>query len=173
MDLIPDQRNYVSVEDLDSGIATAEFHKIRKAISKLQHASTKLDVEKIEAEKAFLKAMRNLPHGRFGHRVIRGIENWIERHLVIGSPLPERDDADLEFPALHILNAIGDLSEQDICESRKGPLCDLIRAAIRVKKVNQKLSLFEQGLISEEGVKDREWFRHLGVAPGKYLGKSL
>lgn len=173
MDLVPDQRSYVSVEDLASGITTAKFHKIRKAISKLQHASTKLDVEKAKAEKAFLKAVRNLPRGRFVHRVMRRIKNWIERHLGNGSPLPERDDADLEYLALHILNAMGDLAEQDMRESCKGPLCDPIRAAIRVRKVNQKLSLFERGFISEEGVKDREWFRHLGVAPGKYLGKPL
>lgn len=161
------------MEGLASGIATAEFHNIRKAISKLQRASMKLDVEKIKAEKAFLKAVHDLPHGRFGHRVVRCIKNWIERRLAIGSPLPKHDDAKLEFPALHILNIIGDLTEQDMCESRKGPLCDLIRAAVRVRKVNKKLSLFEQGFVSEEGVKDREWFRHLGVAPGKYLGKSL
>jgi N-acetylated-alpha-linked acidic dipeptidase len=24
--------------------------------------------------------------------------------------------------------------------------------------------------ISEDGIKDREWYRHLGVAPGRWLG---
>lgn len=47
----------------------------------------------------------------------------------------------------------------------------LIKAAKRVRKVNQKLVTFERGFISEEGIKDREWYRHLGVAPGKWLGE--
>ena len=170
--LVPDQRSYVSVEDLASGIAITEFHGIRKAISKLQRASAKLDVEKVRAEKSFLKAVRNLPRGWFGHRFVRRITNWIDHHLATGFPLPERDDAELKFPVLHILDTIGDLTEEGMCSSRKGRLCDLIKAAIRVKKVNQKLTMFERGFISEEGVKDREWFKHLGVAPGRYLGES-
>ncbi|KAF8551485.1 Zn-dependent exopeptidase [Imleria badia] len=157
-----------TVEDAASGIATLpNLRRIRDAISKLQLASTNLDVEKVKAEKAFRKAIRNLPRGRVGHPIVRRLKNWIKRYLAIGTQLPKRDDAELQFPALHMLSTVRDVTEQNLCE---GPLCDLITAAIRVKKVNQKLSLFERGFISEEGVKDREWYRHLGVAPGKYLG---
>lgn len=46
----------------------------------------------------------------------------------------------------------------------------LRRAIKRVQNVNEKLSTFEAGFISEKGIKDREWYRHLGVAPGKWLG---
>jgi N-acetylated-alpha-linked acidic dipeptidase len=46
-----------------------------------------------------------------------------------------------------------------------------IKAVKAVRKINQKLVSFERGFIHEEGIKDREWFRHLGVAPGKWLGK--
>jgi N-acetylated-alpha-linked acidic dipeptidase len=48
----------------------------------------------------------------------------------------------------------------------------LIEAAKVVRKINQKLASFERGFIHEEGIKDREWYRHLGVAPGKWLGKT-
>jgi hypothetical protein len=41
----------------------------------------------------------------------------------------------------------------------------------RIKKINAALVAFERGFISEAGIKDREWYRHLGVAPGKWLGK--
>lgn len=168
--LASDQRNYVRVEDAASGSGTLpDLRRIRDVISKLRLASTKLDVEKVEAEKAFRKAVRNIPRGRVGHPIIRRVKNWIKRYLAIGTPLPERGEAELQFPALHILSTMWDTTEQSLCE---GSRCDLIRAAIRVKKVNQKLSLFERGFISEEGVKDREWYRHLGVAPGKYLGES-
>ncbi|TDL29247.1 Zn-dependent exopeptidase [Rickenella mellea] len=46
----------------------------------------------------------------------------------------------------------------------------LLRAARRVQRVNQKLVSFERGFISSGGIKDREWYKHLGVAPGKWLG---
>ncbi|KAH8988532.1 Zn-dependent exopeptidase [Lactarius akahatsu] len=46
----------------------------------------------------------------------------------------------------------------------------LIAAAKAVRKINQKLASFERGFIHEDGIKDREWYRHLGVAPGKWLG---
>ncbi|KAH8096736.1 Zn-dependent exopeptidase [Cristinia sonorae] len=45
-----------------------------------------------------------------------------------------------------------------------------IKAAKRVQKANAKLIAFERGFISEGGIKDREWYKHLGVAPGKWLG---
>lgn len=47
-----------------------------------------------------------------------------------------------------------------------------IKAAKRVQKANKKLVAFERGFIHEDGIKDREWYRHLGVAPGKWLGMS-
>ena len=53
------------------------------------------------------------------------------------------------------------------------PILELIKAAKRVKKANQKIVAFERGFISESGIKDREWYRHLGVAPGKWLGNAF
>ncbi|KAJ3853593.1 Zn-dependent exopeptidase, partial [Lentinula lateritia] len=50
------------------------------------------------------------------------------------------------------------------------PILEFIRAAKRVSRANRKLFLFERGFIDEGGIKDREWYRHLGVAPGKWLG---
>lgn len=47
----------------------------------------------------------------------------------------------------------------------------IIAAAKRVRAANQKLTSFERGFISEEGIKDREWYRNLAVAPGKWLGQ--
>ncbi|KAI0832592.1 Zn-dependent exopeptidase [Trametes gibbosa] len=44
------------------------------------------------------------------------------------------------------------------------------KAAQRVRAVNQKLKAFERGFIHEEGIKDREWYRNLDIAPGKWLG---
>jgi len=52
------------------------------------------------------------------------------------------------------------------------PSRKFIKAVKRVRTINQKLVAFERGFISEEGIPDREWYRHLGVAPGKWLGES-
>lgn len=52
----------------------------------------------------------------------------------------------------------------------KGPLRKVFKAAQAVRLLNAKLASFESGFISEAGIKDREWYRHLGVAPGKWLG---
>lgn len=54
----------------------------------------------------------------------------------------------------------------------KFPYREWLKAVKRVQKANDKLVAFEKGFISEEGIKDREWYRHLGVAPGKWLGQS-
>lgn len=53
---------------------------------------------------------------------------------------------------------------------KRGAIRKLIKAAKAVRVVNDKLAHFESGFISEAGIKDREWYRHLGVAPGKWLG---
>lgn len=46
------------------------------------------------------------------------------------------------------------------------PSRKFIRAVERVLAVNQKLVAYERGFISEGGIKDREWYKHLVVAPG-------
>lgn len=51
------------------------------------------------------------------------------------------------------------------------PVRKFIEAARRLGRANKKLIAFERGFISEVGIKDREWYKHLGVAPGKWLGK--
>ncbi|TFY80907.1 hypothetical protein EWM64_g3104 [Hericium alpestre] len=52
----------------------------------------------------------------------------------------------------------------------KGPGRRFLRAVKHIRKINKKLATFESGFIHEAGIKDREWYRHLGVAPGKWLG---
>ncbi|KAF7792893.1 hypothetical protein EIP86_003994 [Pleurotus ostreatoroseus] len=52
----------------------------------------------------------------------------------------------------------------------KFPIHEFIETARRVQRTNAKLTGFEKGFISTEGIKDREWYKHLGVAPGKWLG---
>lgn len=63
-------------------------------------------------------------------------------------------------------------SEEAALAAVPGGFRKLIKAVKAVRRVNAKLAKFEQGFISEGGIKEREWYKHLGVAPGKWLGKS-
>jgi N-acetylated-alpha-linked acidic dipeptidase len=131
-----------------------------------------LDEEKAAAEKAFRKALKNINRWR-DPSVVPRIIQWIKEHLGISA---QEIQEPLRFGTLSLLSSVTDsmTSEADICKSRiKGPLCDFIRAAKRVRVVNQKLASFERGFISEDGIKHREWYKHLGVAPGKHTGKAF
>ncbi|KAI9261068.1 hypothetical protein BY458DRAFT_516187 [Sporodiniella umbellata] len=44
--------------------------------------------------------------------------------------------------------------------------------AKRVEKMNQRLTQFEQSFIDPEGIKGREWFKHIIYAPGLWTGYS-
>lgn len=57
--------------------------------------------------------------------------------------------------------------------SDRFPILKLKKAIERIRAVNKKLQAFEKGFISEDGIPDREWFKHLGVAPGLWLGRFL
>ncbi|KAJ7498665.1 Zn-dependent exopeptidase [Mycena latifolia] len=52
----------------------------------------------------------------------------------------------------------------------KFPLARLRKAVQRIRTVNKKLVGFEKGFISKDGIPDREWYKHLAIAPGKWLG---
>lgn len=58
-------------------------------------------------------------------------------------------------------------------KGKRDPVREFIKAAKRVQKANVKLVAFEKGFLHEDGIKDREWYRHLIIAPGKWLGKYL
>ena len=76
----------------------------------------------------------------------------------------------LEFAAEVDEESLESLQHEKALASLPFPIFRFIKAAKRVVAVNKKLISFERGFISEEGIKDREWYRHLGVAPGKWLG---
>ena len=42
---------------------------------------------------------------------------------------------------------------------------------LHASRANKKLIPFERGFTSEEGTKERGWYKQLGVAPRKWLGE--
>lgn len=149
----------------------------------------KLDDEKIAAEEDLKRILKKLPYpGRPFLRTIKrrtGLLRVVADKIkqVFGVPPPtdgelhmlslrhaESWEEYLEFAAEVDEESLESLQHEKALASLPFPIFRFIKAAKRVVAVNKKLISFERGFISEEGIKDREWYRHLGVAPGKWLG---
>jgi N-acetylated-alpha-linked acidic dipeptidase len=162
------------------------FSSLRATIRGLQEASWKLDDEKTAAEEDFRRFLRiiHFPGRRFLRTIKRrtGVLRIIADKIkhVFGVPPP----TDSEHHMLSLRHAesweeylefAANVDEKSLDSLRLAslpfPISKFIKAAKRVVAANRKLIAFERGFISEGGIKDREWYRHLGVAPGKWLGK--
>jgi N-acetylated-alpha-linked acidic dipeptidase len=132
-----------------------------------------LDKEKTQAEKklkAILKKLfRHHGHSKCKSRRFRRMADWVKRIFGVQphhyEHVHQQTDAWKEY-----LGPVDTLSLEDSGHPHRFPIRKLIKAAKRVRKANKKLIAFERGFISESGIKDREWYKHLGVAPGKWLG---
>lgn len=162
------------VSELPASSGAPDLSKLRESIEKLQSASLYLDKEKAQAEKKLKAILKRLFRHHGGSkcrrtRRFRRVADWIKR--IFGAQphryehLHQRTDAWKEY-----LGPGDSLSLEGSDHLHGLPIGKLIKAAKRVRKANQKIIAFERGFISEDGIKDREWYRHLGVAPGKWLG---
>jgi N-acetylated-alpha-linked acidic dipeptidase len=163
-----------------------EFSSLRASIKNLQEISLKLDQEKFDAEKDFKKLLERLPfpgrrhHGRCRKRsgVLRQVADWIKGVFGVSPPT----ESELQLLSLRTADSLEEyfsyvstIGDDDLETHTNWPFLNhrLIKAAKRVSRANKKLIIFERGFISEEGIKEREWYKHLGVAPGKWLGKRI
>ena len=171
-----------------------DFSSLRHELNILAKSSDKLDKEKKEAEEDLRKVVKKIVRQRIIRRKLR--KAWCKFRKTIGKPCHDKKLEWGERNAPSFTTHGGKLvrprigrfpvwvEEQNAKEQErqeKGHGCHMngnkkghekLRKAIkRVQKVNKKLVAFEKGLISEDGIKDREWYKHLGVAPGKWLGK--
>ncbi|KDR83893.1 hypothetical protein GALMADRAFT_236364 [Galerina marginata CBS 339.88] len=190
--------NYLEkVEDLVPTLGETSqevnFSSLRKSIQYLQQTSLKLDEEKAEAEEDFKRLLKRMRFpGRRGVRCtrrrtgfLRRTADWVKGVFGVHPPT----DAELQLLSLRSADSweeyleyttevdeeiLRELDDPTVAvQIGKGlpfPIRKFIKAAKRVARANQKLIAFERGFISEDGIKDREWYRHLGVAPGKWLG---
>jgi len=146
-----------------------DLKRLRKSIARLQKASQSLDVQKDKAEKRLLRLVKKW-HDTQGHEdseeVSQGPEKRALRHFrwgkaAAGANLHTRSIS--HHPHHHH-------PHRPHRGDRRRLLKKIIQAAKRVQAINKKLASFESGFISSEGIKDREWYKHLGTAPGKNLG---
>jgi len=162
-----------------------DLSRLRGSIRSLQYNSLKLDKEKIHAEKALKRLIRNWKHrhSRRMHfrKLVRKITCRISKYLGVKTArcVCQKHQVEGKKPGAAIVKPrkgryFGWLKEQEeLKQDRMSygfPSREFIRAVERIRAVNQKLVAFERGFISDDGIPDREWYRHLGVAPGKWLG---
>lgn len=157
---------------------------LRTSIRGLQKASSHLDKEKHKAEHHFKKLIaRHSGHNQCKkHRsIFCRLSNW-SRHLFSDIYIsPELQEsmchADTwEEYLRHGLNENMDMAYKPKALKSSDDLWHVShhkfqKAARKVSKANKKLMGFERGFLSEDGLQGREWYKHLGVAPGKWLGK--
>jgi N-acetylated-alpha-linked acidic dipeptidase len=128
-----------------------DLFPLQSAIRALQEASLKLDKEIAAVQAQIMQPSSQNPlRGRSKcccHRSALRIrvENWIKGLFGV-PPLQVQFENQLSQP--YLTNEMRD----------------------RVWHLNKKLMSFERGFISKEGIKDRQWFKHLGIASGKWLG---
>lgn len=89
-----------------------------------------------------------------------------------------RDDSGLKVRLNNLKGAITRLSEaSENLDRTRADLEKLLKKGRKDEKVmkqvalvNAKLRKFESGFLHKNGIPDREWYKHLVVAPGKWLG---
>lgn len=187
-----------SVESLTSSLSPPpDLSHLRKSIKHLQKTSVELDEEKVEAEKKFKELLEKVRRiiddcprwSRRGTGWYTNAKAWFQDllglkgpdnglHVPMGKPSHHDHHFDLLIGDVFSDNPVSEdmlkdsvFSHTPVDLEKKFPIHKFIRAARRLRKVNKKLATFEQGFISKEGIKDREWYKHLVVAPGKNLGK--
>nr|KIR50369.1 membrane protein [Cryptococcus bacillisporus CA1280] len=154
-----------NISKIDLETSEIDFEPLADAIKAAQTASGKLDKRRHKALKKLHKLMRKLEHGKGsivktmlrgcgwrmgGKEVEYNLQTWEEgpKEGIFPSPHPK-----LPFP---------------FPTPRKYREINNILKEIRI--INKKLQNFECGFLSEDGLKDREWYKHKGTAPGLWLG---
>jgi N-acetylated-alpha-linked acidic dipeptidase len=176
--------------------AAVNFIPLRAAIKSLQFASLELDAEKLAAERIlnrYLRKWRKRHSKRKNNRFKCFIRRLKGIFAIENQEIQEQHQVDGADRTAHKSDGEVDVQDGKWPQHRHHPHHPhwlnrlywprwpprkphrvprkFIKAVKAVRKINQKLVSFERGFIHEEGIKDREWFRHLGVAPGKWLGK--
>ncbi|ELU41729.1 vacuolar protein sorting-associated protein 70 [Rhizoctonia solani AG-1 IA] len=166
---------------------TPNFTDLRHAITKVKKASKKLDDRKAVAEHRLKRALEKVIHrekqGACSHRKFAGARAWIKKvfgvHEEKKSSYPQKwPKGARATPRIGRLPAWVDEQHERTKEhdhEERGQhrnIRKLIRAVKEVQVVNKKLSTFEQGFLSGEGIKDRECQR-LRAEVGPYTKRSM
>ncbi|KAF8969499.1 hypothetical protein BDZ97DRAFT_248222 [Flammula alnicola] len=170
-----------------------QFKPLKKSIRALQEASIALDEEKVKAQKDLQELIekwkKRHSKGRKFRRAVRKAICRIKKAFGRKCSYPHKgaeepqDVSVMQDSTVESDVALGMLLhggfDQQLHLARlesfghhhhKSPLKKLKKIVKRIQAVNKKTAAIEKGFISEDGIKDREWYKHLAVAPGKWLG---
>jgi len=134
------------------------FKSLRKTISRLERTSRHLDKRKDDAEKRLLRLLKKWRHTHDEAALSEHTHKRTLRNFRFGKATANLHARSKSHP------------HRPHHGDRDRLLRKIIKAGKRVQRINRKLATFESGFISSEGIKDREWYKHLGTAPGKNLG---
>ncbi|KAG7440790.1 Zn-dependent exopeptidase [Guyanagaster necrorhizus] len=179
-----------SIHSLQAASLALDYEKLAaerniiKVIKKWRKEASKMKKLKKKLRKAYCKVRKALGHPCEPHRreeqhqpaeEERRVHHAGFEHRIGRLPAWRQEVAENEM-------LYGIALQAGFKESRRGcvkaeirrfshfPIGEMKEAVKCLRAVNQKLVTFERGFISEDGIPEREWFKHLGVAPGKWLG---
>ena len=168
---------FVSVEAIAlENLVDVQFKSLRESIHALQQASIALDEEKRKVEKDLRKVIKNLKKHK---KVLKMLYCRIKKlfglecsypHKKTSPPMTIGDQEEESAMILGLAIHSGYNARSNLLPHPGKAINHLRKLAKRIQAVNAKSSAFERGFISAEGIKDREWYKHLAVAPGKWLG---
>ncbi|PSR93735.1 hypothetical protein PHLCEN_2v4630 [Hermanssonia centrifuga] len=167
---------------------SVDFSSLRDSLHTLQSASSDLDEEKEEAEAQLKKLIKKIVRRKLIKHKLRKL--WCKIRKIFKKPCGHKHELQSVNHITEITSHGGQVVKPRVgrypvwikeqqkhhaCRAKEHHLPKRLRKKLseaikRIRTVNKKLVAFERGLISEEGIKDREWYKHLGVAPGKWLG---
>ena len=146
--------------------------KWKKKHSKLQRLKKKARKALCRIKKAFGKKCTHRHECSSSPEASSTSTDWdvnskwgVSTDIEVGMLLHEDPDGDLKLAKLEPF----ELSHH---YRHKFPIAKLRKVVKRIREANKKSTAIEKGFISEDGIKDREWYKHLAVAPGKWLGIS-
>jgi N-acetylated-alpha-linked acidic dipeptidase len=155
-------------------LVDVQFKSLRESIHALQQASIALDEEKHNVAKDLRKVIKNLKKRK---KFLKKIYCRIKKLFGRKCSCPHKKESpmtigDQEESAMILGLAIhAGYNARSSLLPHPGTAVNRLRKLVkRIQVVNEKSSAFERGFISTEGIKDREWYKHLAVAPGKWLG---
>jgi N-acetylated-alpha-linked acidic dipeptidase len=163
---------FVSVEAIATEkLVDVQLKSLRESIHALQQASIALDQEKHRIADDIRKVIKDLKrHKKTLKKIYCRIKKLFGRKCSYKKKSPmiigDEEGAMILGLAIHA----GYNAKSNLLPHSGKAVNHLRKLAKRIQAVNAKSSAFERGFISAEGIKDREWYKHLAVAPGKWLG---
>ncbi|AAW40887.2 protein-vacuolar targeting-related protein, putative [Cryptococcus deneoformans JEC21] len=154
------------VSKIDLRTLEIDFEPLADAIEAAQTASGELDKQRHKALKKLHKLIGKPAHGKYGifKTMLRGCGWRVEEGKEVDYSLQTWEEGPKEgissFPHPRLPFPL----------PTPGRIREIKKVLKEIRIINRKLQNFESGFLSQDGLKDREWYKHKGTAPGLWLG---